>query len=176
MLEMFEDVDMVVFCVALTDYDEFCEDANGVCINKMMASKQLFESIVTHLAFDKKHFLLILNKFDLLEEKIDQVPLTQCEWFNDFNPATSHNPNSSNNSTNNPTLAHRAFQYIAMKFKRLFHTQTDRKLFVSLVTALEPDTVDEALRYASEILRCEEEVPRLINEFSSASIDASSTA
>ncbi|KAM5549063.1 extra-large guanine nucleotide-binding protein 1-like [Rosa sericea] len=175
LLEMFEDVDMVIFCVALTDYDEFCEDASGVSINKMMASKQLFESIATHPAFDQKHFLLILNKFDLLEEKIDQVPLTRCEWFNDFNPATSHNPNSSNNNSNNPTLAHRAFQYIAMKFKRLFHTQTDRKLFVSPVTALEPDTVDEALRYASEILRCEEEVPRLINEFSSASIDASST-
>ncbi|XP_062019223.1 extra-large guanine nucleotide-binding protein 1-like [Rosa rugosa] len=175
LLEMFEDVDMVIFCVALTDYDEFCEDASGVSINKMMASKQLFESIATHPAFDQKHFLLILNKFDLLEEKIDQVSLTRCEWFNDFNPATSHNPNSSNNNSNNPTLAHRAFQYIAMKFKRLFHTQTDRKLFVSQVTALEPDTVDEALRYASEILRCEEEVPRLINEFSSASIDASST-
>lgn len=175
MLEMFEDVDMVVFCVALTDYDEFCEDINGVSINKMMASKQLFESIVTHPAFDQKHFLLILNMFDQLEEKIEQVPLTRCEWFHDFNPATSHNPSSSDNNTNNPTLAHRAFQYIAMKFKRLFHSQTDRKLFVSLVTALEPDTVDEALGYASEILRCEEEVPRLINEFSSASIDASST-
>ncbi|XP_062022373.1 extra-large guanine nucleotide-binding protein 1-like [Rosa rugosa] len=179
LLEMFEDVDMVIFCVALTDYDEFCEDASGVSINKMMASKQLFESIATHPAFDQKHFLLILNKLDLLEEKIDQVPLTRCEWFNDFNPATSHNPNSSNNNSNNPTLAHRAFQYIAMKFKRLFHTQTDRKLFVSLVTALEPDTVDEALRYASEILRCEEEVTSLINEYSSeysSDGDASSTA
>ncbi|KAL6218689.1 hypothetical protein ACLB2K_011899 [Fragaria x ananassa] len=175
LLEMFEDVDMVVFCVALTDYDEFCEDISGVSINKMMASKQLFESIVAHPAFDQKHFLLVLNMFDLLEEKIEHVPLTRCEWFHDFNPATSHNPSSSDNNTNNPTLAHRAFQYIAMKFKRLFHSQTDRKLFVSLVTALEPDTVDEALRYAREILRCEEEVPRLINEFSSASIDASST-
>ncbi|KAL6211610.1 hypothetical protein ACLB2K_016833 [Fragaria x ananassa] len=175
LLEMFEDVDMVVFCVALTDYDEFCEDINGISINKMMASKQLFESIVTHPAFDQKHFLLVVNMFDLLEKKIEQVPLTRCEWFHDFNPATSHKPSSSDNNTNNPTLAHRAFQYIAMKFKRLFHSQRDRKLFVSLVTALEPDTVDEALGYASEILRCEEEVTRLINEFSSASIDASST-
>ncbi|KAM2989023.1 hypothetical protein FF2_003051 [Malus domestica] len=176
LVEMFEDVNMVAFCVSLTDYDEFYTDVNGVSINKMMASKQLFENIVTHRAFDQKNFLLILNKFDLLEEKIDEVPLTRCEWFNDFNPVPSQNPSSSHNNSNNPTLAHRAFQYIAVKFKRLFHSLTDRKLFVSVVTALESDTVDEALRYASEILKLEEEVPRLINEFSSASIEASSSA
>ncbi|KAM1151938.1 hypothetical protein EV1_034255 [Malus domestica] len=176
LVEMFEDVDMVAFCVSLTEYDEFSTDVNGVSINKMMASKQLFENIVTHPAFDQKGFLLILNKYDLLEEKIDEAPLTRCEWFHDFNPVTSQNPSSSNNNSNNPTLAHRAFQYIAVKFKRFFHSLTDRKLFVSLVTALESDTVDEALRYASEILKWEEEVPRLINEISSASIEASSSA
>ncbi|XP_048424605.1 extra-large guanine nucleotide-binding protein 1-like isoform X1 [Pyrus x bretschneideri] len=176
LVEMFEDVNMVAFCVSLTDYDEFSTDVNGVSINKMMASKQLFENIVTHRAFDQKYFLLILNKFDLLEEKIDEVPLTRCEWFYDFNPVPSQNPSSSHNNSNNPTLAHRAFQYVAVKFKRLFHSLTDRKLFVSLVTALDSDTVDEALRYASEILKWEEEVPRLINEFSSASIEASSSA
>lgn len=175
-VEMFEDVDMVLFCVALTDYDEFSVDSNGVLTNKMMASKQLFEHIITHPALDHKDFLLILNKFDLLEEKIDEVPLSRCEWFDDFNPVTSQNPNSSNNNSNNPPLAHRTFQYVAMKFKRLFRSLTDRKLFVSLVTALEPDTIDEALRYAREIQKWEEEVPRLVNELSSASIDASSSA
>ncbi|BBH09479.1 extra-large G-protein 1 [Prunus dulcis] len=161
LVEMFEDVDMVLFCVALTDYDEFSVDSNGVLTNKMMASKQLFENIVTHPALDHKDFLLILNKFDLLEEKIDEVPLSRCEWFDDFNPVTSQNPNSSNNNSNNPHWLTEPF---------------NRKLFVSLVTALEPDTVDEALRYAREIRKWEEEVPRLVNELSSASIDASSSA
>ncbi|CAL9022121.1 unnamed protein product [Prunus brigantina] len=176
LVEMFEDVDMVLFCVALTDYDELSVDSNGISMNKMMASKQLFENIVTHPALDHKDFLLILNKFDLFEEKIDEVPLSRCEWFHDFNPVTSQNPSSSNNNSNNTTLAHRAFQYVAMKFKRLFRSLTDRKLFVSLVTALEPDTVDEALKYAREIQKWDEEVPRLVNELSSASIDASSSA
>ncbi|CAB4320651.1 unnamed protein product [Prunus armeniaca] len=150
LVEMFEDVDMVLFCVALTDYDELSVDSNGISMNKMMASKQLFENIVTHPALDHKDFLLILNKFDLFEEKIDEVPLSRCEWFHDFNPVTSQNPSSSNNN--------------------------NRKLFVSLVTALEPDTVDEALKYAREIQKWDEEVPRLVNELSSASIDASSSA
>ncbi|KAL3580580.1 hypothetical protein D5086_018415, partial [Populus alba] len=110
-LGMFEDVDIVLFCVSLIDYDEFSEDNNGVPINKMIASRQLFERIVTHPTFEEKKFLLILNKYDLLEEKIERVPLTRCEWFHDFNPVMGNNPNNSR-STNSP-LELRAFQYIA---------------------------------------------------------------
>jgi len=153
---MFEDIDVVLFCVSLTDYGEYTADNNGFYINKMLAAKHLFENMITHPTFNKKKFLLLLNKFDLLEEKIEKVPLTQCEWFCDFNPVISHNPNgaSSSNSNNTP-LAQRAFQYIAVKFKRLFYSLTKRKLFVSLLTGLERDTVDEALRYAREIMESE---------------------
>ncbi|KAJ9152907.1 hypothetical protein P3X46_026415 [Hevea brasiliensis] len=181
-LEMFEDVDMVLFCVSLIDYDEFVEDSNGVSINKMIASKNLFESIVTHPTFEDKKFLLMLNKFDLLEEKIEQVPLTRCEWFHDFNPVIGHNPNACSTSRSrntNPSLAQRAFQYIAVKFKRLFRSLTDEKLFVSPVTALEPDNVNDALRYAKEILNWEQEDPIEVSsaslEATSASIEASSS-
>ncbi|XP_059434767.1 extra-large guanine nucleotide-binding protein 1-like isoform X1 [Corylus avellana] len=170
-LDMFEDTDILVFCVSLTDYDECSEDFNGVLTNKMLASKQLFESIVTHPAFENKNFLLILNKFDLLEEKIEQVPLTRCEWFHDFNPVTSQNIH---NSTN-PSLAQRAFHYIAMKFKILFRSHTDNKLFVSRVTGLENDTVDDALRYAREIVLYEEEKPYSFTEISSTDIESCTT-
>lgn len=175
---MFEDVDIVLFCVSLAEYDEWFEDNNGVCMNKMMASKQLFESIVTHPLFDQKHFLLILNQYDLFEEKIEErIPLSRCEWFRDFNPVISCNPESSNNNSNNPALPHRAFQYIAMKFKRHFHTLTDRKLYISLVTGLKPDTVEEALKNAREILKWVEDEPKYnVNEVSSTSIDASSSS
>uniref|UniRef100_A0A2N9EQN9 Uncharacterized protein n=1 Tax=Fagus sylvatica TaxID=28930 RepID=A0A2N9EQN9_FAGSY len=171
-LDMFEDTDIVLFCVSLTDYDEYSVDCNGVSTNKMLASKQLFESIVNHPTFENKNFLLILNKFDLLEEKIEQVPLTRCEWFRDFKPIVSQNRH---NSTN-PSLAHRAFHYIGKKFKALFHDLTVRKLFVSLVTGLEIDAVDEALRYAREIIMWEEKEnnePYLNNELSSTDIEAS---
>uniref|UniRef100_A0A6M2E9D7 Extra-large guanine nucleotide-binding protein 1-like n=1 Tax=Populus davidiana TaxID=266767 RepID=A0A6M2E9D7_9ROSI len=174
-LGMFEDVDIVLFCVSLIDYDEFSEDNNGVPINKMIASRQLFERIVTHPTFEEKKFLLILNKYDLLEEKIERVPLTRCEWFHDFNPVMGNNPNSSR-STNSP-LELRAFQYIAVKFKRLFNSLTDRKLYVTKSTGLEPDNVDEALKYAREVLRWEQEEPNYHNnEVSSASIEASSSS
>ncbi|KAE8664652.1 Extra-large guanine nucleotide-binding protein 1 [Hibiscus syriacus] len=178
-LEMFEDVDFVLFSVSLTDYDEFSFDSNGVRTNKMLASKQLFESIVTHPTFEKKNFLLLLNKADLLEEKIEQVPLTRCEWFHDFNPVIGHNlyNNCSSNRNNHTSLSQSAFQYIATKFKRLFNSLTDRKLYVSMVTGLEPDSVDEALRYSRHILKWNEIENSLVNtEMSSTDIEASSTS
>ncbi|KAK8486667.1 hypothetical protein V6N13_080706 [Hibiscus sabdariffa] len=177
-LEMFEDVDIVLFSVSMIDYDEFSVDSNGVLTNKMLASKQLFESIITHPSFEKKNFLLILNKADLLEEKIEQVPLIRCEWFHDFSPVISHNHyNFSNNRNNHTSLSQSAFQYIATKFKRLFNSLSDRKLYVSMVTGLEPDSVDEALRYSRDILKWNETENSLVNtEMSSTDIEASSTS
>ncbi|KAL9418369.1 hypothetical protein AB3S75_041221 [Citrus x aurantiifolia] len=135
-LEMFEDVDLILFCVSLTCYDEFFEDSTGFLTNKMLASKQLFENIVIHPTFDLKNFLLILNKYNMLEEKIEQVPLTECDWFCDFNLVI------------NTSLAQYASHYVALKFKTLFNSLTGCELLVSIVNALEPETVDEALRYA----------------------------
>lgn len=167
-LEMFEDVGMVLFCVSLTEYDEYEVNNSGVLVNKMLESKRLFERIVTHPIFQESNFLLILNKFDLLEEKIDQAPLTRCEWFEDFNPVISHNQRIRGNMA---PLAQRAFHYIAVKYKKLFASLTGRKLYVCPVTALESDTVDGALRYAREVLRWEEEKPHFgLNESSCESI------
>ncbi|XP_010255037.1 PREDICTED: extra-large guanine nucleotide-binding protein 1-like [Nelumbo nucifera] len=179
-LEMFEDVRLVIFCVALSDYDQFCDDGNEVLMNKMLASRKLFEIIVTHPTFKQMEFLLILNKFDLLEEKIEQVPLTSCEWFHDFNPVRSYHHSNSNTrsnsiNNNNPSLAQLAFYYIAVKFKRLFASLTGRKLYVSLVKGLESGTVDGSLRYAREILKWDEGRENLsINELSYYSTEASS--
>ncbi|CAM8997582.1 unnamed protein product [Rhodiola kirilowii] len=174
-VEMFEDIDLVIFCVSLTDYCQLNDDGT----NKMQESKKLFESMITQPTLADKQFLLILNKFDLLEETIESFPLTQCDWFSDFNPVISKNSNSKAMNHTNPSLAHRAFTYIAVKFKRLYESivESDRKLYVSAVTGLEPKSVDDALRYASHILRWQEEKPSFSNnENSSYSIEASSTS
>ncbi|GAA0162371.1 heterotrimeric G-protein [Lithospermum erythrorhizon] len=154
-LEMFEDVDVILFCVSLTDYDEFYENGDGTYTNKMLAARKLFESVVKHSTFSRKQCLLILNKFDMLEEKIEKVPLTVCDWFEDFNPVISHHSNRTRN--NSPSLAQRAFHYIAVKFKILYKASTGHKLYVSCVTGLEVDSVDDTLKYVREILRWEEE-------------------
>jgi hypothetical protein len=181
LLEMFEDADLVIFCVSLTDYAENIEDGEGNIVNKMLATKQLFENMVTHPSLANKRFLLVLTKFDLLEEKIEEVPLRTCEWFEDFNPLISQNQTS----RHNPPMAQRAFHYIGYKFKRLYDSILEPvnmrgrsfkpKLFVCQVS-LESDTVDNALRYAREILKWHVEETSMFQEMSTTSIEASSSS
>ncbi|KAH8503461.1 hypothetical protein Peur_067198 [Populus x canadensis] len=178
-LEMFEDVGMVIFCVAMTDYDQFTVDGNGTSTNNMMLSRKFFESIVTHPTFEQMDFLLILNKFDLFEEKIERVPLTQCNWFDDFHPVISRHRSNSNRNSNSintsPSLGQLGAHYMAVKFKRLYSSLTGRKLYASVVKGLEPDSVDAALKYAKEILKWDEEKPNFsLSEYSMYSTEASS--
>ncbi|KAI4386714.1 hypothetical protein MLD38_004622 [Melastoma candidum] len=159
-LEMFEDIGLVAFCVSLSDYDQYSDDGNGSSINKMLLSRRLFESIVKHPAFEKTEFLLLLNKFDLFEDKIERVPLNRCEWFDDFRPILSHSSRTSgrSNSINyNPTLGHLGFHYIAVKFKRFYTSLTGRTLYVSLVKGFDQGSVDSALKYGREILKWQDE-------------------
>lgn len=176
-LEMFEDIGLVIFCVSLSDYDQYSSDADGSMTNKMLLTRRFFGSIITHPTFEHMDFLLILNKFDLFEEKIERIPLTECDWFNDFHPLISrHRSTSNSNSINhNPTLGQIGYHYVAVKFKRLYSSLTGKKLFVSPVRGLEPNSVDAALKYAREILKWDEERGNFsLSEYSMYSTEASS--
>lgn len=163
-LDMFEELRIIIFCVAVSDYDEFYEGPDGVQINKMLESRDLFEKIITSDAFAETSVLLILNKIDLLEKKIDHSPLTKCDWFSDFHPLISRyrSNHSSRNLTNHSTLGQIAGHYIAVKFKRLFSSLvggSGRRLYVTCTNALDSTSVDSALRYAKEVMRWEDEKP-----------------
>lgn len=180
-LEMFEDVRVVILCVSLSDFDQYVIDGEGNQVNKMLLNKKFFTSIVTHPTYDQMEFLLVLNKFDVFEEKLERVSLTSCDWFNGFQPIVSrnsHNKNiSSNNINHSPSMGQMASHYVATKFKKLYSSITDRKLFVSVVKGLDPNSVDQTLKYAREILKWDEEKPNFnFNEYSMYSSEESSNS
>eukprot|EP01119_Soliformovum_irregulare_P006302 TRINITY_DN1813_c0_g1_i3.p1 TRINITY_DN1813_c0_g1~~TRINITY_DN1813_c0_g1_i3.p1 ORF type:complete len:282 (+),score=59.36 TRINITY_DN1813_c0_g1_i3:412-1257(+) len=73
-LHCFQDVTAVIFCAALSEYDQMLyEDSN---VNRMSEALRLFKDITSVPWFQNTPIILFLNKKDLFEEKIQRVPLT----------------------------------------------------------------------------------------------------
>lgn len=75
-IHCFDQVTAVMFCVALSEYDQSLrEDGHQ---NRMKESLLLFDEVCNSVWFKHTSFILFLNKTDLFKDKIARVDLTSC--------------------------------------------------------------------------------------------------
>jgi guanine nucleotide-binding protein G(i) subunit alpha len=70
---LFESVTFIIFCVALSDYDQVLPEAKS--LNRMAESLVLFDSIINSPWFLHTPIFLFLNKIDVFKQKLPKVPL-----------------------------------------------------------------------------------------------------
>ncbi|XP_042069240.1 guanine nucleotide-binding protein G(o) subunit alpha isoform X2 [Haplochromis burtoni] len=75
-IHCFEDVTAIIFCVALSGYDQVLHEDETT--NRMHESLMLFDSICNNKFFIDTSIILFLNKKDLFAEKIKKSPLSIC--------------------------------------------------------------------------------------------------
>lgn len=144
-IHLFEGVTAVIFCAALSEYDQtLFEDETK---NRMMETKELFDWVLQQPCFEKTSFMLFLNKFDIFEKKVLNVPLNVCEWFKDYQPV----------STGKQEIEH-AYEFVKKKFEELYFQSTapdrvDRVFKIYRTTALDQKLVKKTFKLVDETLR-----------------------
>ncbi|ODV91873.1 hypothetical protein CANCADRAFT_42505 [Tortispora caseinolytica NRRL Y-17796] len=99
-ISSFENVTSVIFCVALSEYDQvLLEESNQ---NRMFESFVLFDSVINSQWFTRSSIILFLNKIDVFTEKLKRSPLEH--YFPDYTGGDDPN---------------RAAKYILWRFTRL---------------------------------------------------------
>ncbi|KAL1305310.1 hypothetical protein AAFC00_002212 [Neodothiora populina] len=79
-IHCFENVTSIIFCVALSEYDQVLLEASDQ--NRMVESLVLFDSVVNSRWFMRTSIILFLNKVDLFRQKLGRSPLVN--YFPDY--------------------------------------------------------------------------------------------
>ncbi|KAJ7705845.1 G-protein alpha subunit [Mycena olivaceomarginata] len=87
-----KNVTSIIFCAALSDYDQMLEEERRV--NRMRESLYLFESVINSRWFLHTSVILLLNKIDVFKRKLPKIPLGRYfpEYLggNDLQKATKY--------------------------------------------------------------------------------------
>jgi len=83
-VNVFEGVNVVLYVISLSDYDQVLTEENT--INRMTESLEIFEKMSNHVVFENAVFIVFLNKYDVLEQKLANDPPSYPELFEDYQP------------------------------------------------------------------------------------------
>ncbi|KAI5966988.1 GPA2 [Candida pseudojiufengensis] len=79
-IHCFDNVSLIIFCVALSEYDQVLLEENNQ--NRLEESLALFDSVVNSRWFSRTSVVLFLNKIDIFAEKLQFSPLEN--YFPDY--------------------------------------------------------------------------------------------
>ncbi|ODV70468.1 guanine nucleotide binding protein, alpha subunit [Hyphopichia burtonii NRRL Y-1933] len=80
-IHCFDNVTLIIFCVALSEYDQVLLEENSQ--NRLEESLTLFDSVVNSRWFARTSIVLFLNKIDVFADKLPYSPLEN--FFPDYN-------------------------------------------------------------------------------------------
>lgn len=86
-IHCFDNVTLIIFCVALSEYDQVLLEENSQ--NRLEESLTLFDSVINSRWFARTSIVLFLNKIDVFAEKIPYSPLEN--HFTDYNGGNNIN-------------------------------------------------------------------------------------
>ncbi|EGV63329.1 Guanine nucleotide-binding protein alpha-2 subunit [Yamadazyma tenuis] len=86
-IHCFDNVTLIIFCVALSEYDQVLLEENSQ--NRLEESLTLFDSVVNSRWFARTSIVLFLNKIDVFAEKLPYSPLEN--YFPDYSGGNNIN-------------------------------------------------------------------------------------
>uniref|UniRef100_A0A1A8UM50 Guanine nucleotide-binding protein G(o) subunit alpha n=5 Tax=Cyprinodontiformes TaxID=28738 RepID=A0A1A8UM50_NOTFU len=132
-IHCFEDVTAIIFCVALSGYDQVLHEDETT--NRMHESLMLFDSICNNKFFIDTSIILFLNKKDLFEEKITRSPLTIC--FPEYSGASKFDE---------------AASYIQTKFEDLNKKKDTKEIYTHFTCATDTKNVQFVFDAVTDVI------------------------
>lgn len=86
-IHCFDNVTLIIFCVALSEYDQVLLEENSQ--NRLEESLTLFDSVVNSRWFSRTSIVLFMNKIDVFADKLPYSPLEN--YFPDYNGGNNIN-------------------------------------------------------------------------------------
>lgn len=150
----FEAVTSIIFCVALSEYDQVLLEESGQ--NRMQESLVLFESVINSRWFLRTSVILFLNKIDVFKMKLAKTPLEKYfpEYTGECHPQHNGSGLLMVNSPSGGPDINKAAKYILWRF-----TQTNRarlSVYPHLTQATDTSNVSSclAVKFGLELINC----------------------
>eukprot|EP00250_Pteridium_aquilinum_P000927 c11110_g1_i2 orf=330-1490(+) len=131
-MHLFDGVTAIIFCAALSEYDQMLLEDDKK--NRMMETKELFDWLLQQPWFENTSFLVFLNKFDLFEQKALKVPLSVCDWFQDYTPVTS----------SSQEIEH-AYKFVERKFQEIYEQNTPQSNINRVLRIYRTTAIDRSI-------------------------------